>query len=98
MLPALPTGRKWKSGASPSTSMISKAAVFCPSMRTGLMELTISIGLGLAELAHEPQGVVKIAVDGDDLRAVHEGLGQFAEGDFARGQQDDATRCPARAA
>ena len=33
MLPALPTGMQWKSGASPSTSHISKAPVFWPSMR-----------------------------------------------------------------
>ena len=33
MLPALPTGRQWTSGASPSASQISNAAVFCPSMR-----------------------------------------------------------------
>ena len=40
MLPALPTGRQWTSGASPSTSTISKDAVFCPSMRYGLTLLT----------------------------------------------------------
>src|SRR6476469_3011161 len=40
MLPALPTGRQCTSGASPSASMISNDAVFCPSMRNGLIELT----------------------------------------------------------
>ena len=44
MLPALPTGRQWMSGASPSASTISKAAVFCPSMRHGLTELTSATG------------------------------------------------------
>ncbi|CAL9312054.1 hypothetical protein SUDANB135_04879 [Streptomyces sp. SudanB135_2055] len=44
MLPALPTGRTWMSGASPSMSTISKAAVFCPSIRTGLTELTSATG------------------------------------------------------
>ena len=42
MLPALPTGMAWTVGASPSTSTISNAAVFCPSMRTGFTELTTS--------------------------------------------------------
>ena len=40
MLPALPTGRQWTSGASPSASTISNEAVFCPSIRYGLIELT----------------------------------------------------------
>ncbi len=42
MFPALPTGIEWTVGASPSTSTISKAAVFWPSMRTGFTELTTS--------------------------------------------------------
>jgi len=33
MLPALPTGSTWMSGASPSASTISNAAVFCPCRR-----------------------------------------------------------------
>src|SRR6478735_7676513 len=44
MLPALPTGRTWMSGASPSRSTISKDAVFWPSMRNGLTELTSATG------------------------------------------------------
>ena len=44
MLPALPTGRRWKSGASPRKSQISKAAVFWPWRRTGLTELTRATG------------------------------------------------------
>src|SRR5882724_3524468 len=35
MLPAFPTGRATASGTRPSSSAISKAAVFCPSMRYG---------------------------------------------------------------
>ncbi len=42
MFPALPTGMQCTSGASPSASTISNAAVFCPSMRNGLTELTTS--------------------------------------------------------
>ena len=44
MLPALPTGMQWTSGASPSTSTISKAPVFWPSIRYGLIELTTVTG------------------------------------------------------
>ena len=40
MLPALPTGSASTSGASPSSSTISNAAVFWPSMRLGLTLLT----------------------------------------------------------
>ncbi len=40
MLPALPTGMQCTSGASPSTSTISNDAVFCPSIRCGLIEFT----------------------------------------------------------
>ena len=42
MLPALPTGMQWAWGASPSTSTISNAAVFWPSIRTGFTEFTTS--------------------------------------------------------
>ena len=44
MFPALPTGMKWCVGAWPIASMISKAPVFCPSIRNGLIELTTVIG------------------------------------------------------
>ncbi len=47
MLPALPTGMQWKSGASPSTSTTSKAPVFWPSMRNGFTELTTVTGARL---------------------------------------------------
>ena len=40
MLPALPTGMASTSGAPPRSSQISKAAVFWPSRRNGLTELT----------------------------------------------------------
>ena len=43
MLPALPTGSAWMCGASPRTSAISKAAVFCPSIRMGFTEFTRAI-------------------------------------------------------
>jgi hypothetical protein len=44
MLPALPTGMQWTSGAPPRASVISKATVFCPWMRSGLTELTSATG------------------------------------------------------
>ena len=50
MLPALPTGRTWMSGASPSASTTSNAAVFWPSIRAGLTELTSSTGYASASL------------------------------------------------
>src|SRR5437868_6114954 len=42
MFPALPSGRRWRSGASPCSVTISKAAVFCPAIRSGLIEFTIA--------------------------------------------------------
>ncbi len=50
MLPALPTGRQCTSGARPSTSQISHAAVFWPTSRTGLTELTNVTGYSAAVL------------------------------------------------
>ena len=50
MLPALPTGRQCTSGASPSASTISNAAVFWPSSRSGLTELTSATGYSAASL------------------------------------------------
>ena len=46
--------------------------------------------LGLADLAHDAQCIVEVALDGHYLRAVHEGLAEFAEGDLARRQEDHA--------
>ena len=44
MLPALPTGIARMSGARPRSSQTSNAAVFWPSSRNGLTELTSVIG------------------------------------------------------
>ena len=44
MLPALPTGMQSRSGASPRSSAISKAAVFWPWMRYGLTEFISATG------------------------------------------------------
>src|SRR2546429_5277602 len=48
MFPALPTGRQCTSGASPSSSTISNAAVFWPCSRSGLTELTRATGYSAA--------------------------------------------------
>src|SRR6478736_4101468 len=50
MLPALPTGRQCTSGASPSASTTSNAAVFWPSSRSLLTELTSATGYSAASL------------------------------------------------
>src|SRR5918999_1299061 len=44
MLPALPTGTRWQSGARPRTSQTSKARLFCPSSRSGFTEFTSVTG------------------------------------------------------
>jgi len=48
MLPALPTGMQWMSGASPSASTISNAAVFWPCTRSGFTEFTSDTGKSIA--------------------------------------------------
>ena len=68
--------------------MISNAAVFWPSMRWGLMELTTATGrAGVRRLAHEAQGVVEVAVDGHALGAVDHSLHQLAQRDLAQRKQ-----------
>ena len=76
--------------------MISKDGGLLALEAEGIDGIDDGDGLGLADLADEAQGVVEIAVDGHDLRAVHEGLREFAEGDLARGQKDDAGDAGAR--
>ena len=51
---------------------------------------------GLAEFANDAQCFVEIAFDRNRGRAVHQRLRQFAEGDFAVGQQHDAFHFGAR--
>ena len=48
MFPAFPTGMHSHSGASPSASQTSNAAVFCPSMRCGLTLFTSVVPPALA--------------------------------------------------
>ncbi len=44
----------------------------------------------LAQLAHDPQGIVEIAADGHRRRPVHQRLSQLAQRDLTLRQQDDA--------
>ena len=90
MLPALPTGRQWMSGASPRASTTWNAAVFWPSMRAGLTELTKLDGVGLGELARQGEAVVEVAVDLQQRRAVRDGLAQLAHRDLAVGHEHAA--------
>ena len=43
-----------------------------------------------AEFTHQPQGIIKVAADGDDFGPVNKSLEQFAGGDFSGGQQHGA--------
>ena len=94
MFPPLPTGSTWRSGASPRASTISKAAVFWPSIRTGLTELTSATGIALGQRAGQPQAVVEVAFDLDHLGAVHDRLGELARRDPAGRQQHDGFSPP----
>ena len=91
MLPALPTGIARTSGGPPRSSQTSKAAVFWPSSRYGLTELTSVIGcvVLLGKLADDRQGGIEVAADGEDLRPGGLRLEELAGGDLAGRQDDD---------
>ena len=96
MLPALPTGMQSTSGASPSWSQTSNAAVFWPSIRYSFTELTSAIGCRLGQLAHERQRLVEVAAQRDHARAVHQRLGELAGGDLPLGHDHRAAQPGAR--
>ena len=87
MLPALPTGMQWTVGASPSTSTISNAALFCPSMRASVMELTTATPGRSPSWRTMASASSNVPSHGHDLRAVDECLGELAERDLP-GRQD----------
>ncbi len=99
MLPALPTGMARMSGARPRSSQTSKAAVFWPSRRNGLTELTSVTGWSScsASAADDREGLVEVAVDGDDPGARDERLEQLADRDLALRQDDDDLEAGRRA-
>ncbi len=82
-MPALPTGMKWKSGASPSTSTTSKAAVFWPSMRSLLTEFTRCTGYLSASSRAMLEAVVEVALHLQQLRVVGDRLAELAHRDLA---------------
>ena len=90
MLPALPTGMQWKSGASPSTSTISNAAGLLALDPVRVDRVDHRHRRPLAELADDGQGLVEVAPDLEHPGAVDEGLGQLAEGDVAVGDEHGA--------
>ena len=85
MLPALPTGMARMSGARPRSSQISNAAVFWPSRRNGLTELTRVTGWSSCSASARTiaERLVEVAVDGDDPRPGHQRLEQLADRDLA---------------
>ena len=90
MLPALPTGIASAAGAAPSSSITSNAAVFWPSIRYGLTELTSSIGCFCASSRTIVERLVEVAAQRDHPRAVHQRLGELADRDLALGHDHRA--------
>src|SRR4051812_1079119 len=93
-LPALPTGMH-SASISPSSSRISKLAVFCPSRRNGLTEFTSAIGRRFASSRTRASAWSKLPRRAI-TRAVHERLGELAGGDLALGHDHDALEAAAR--
>ena len=90
MLPALPTGMQSASSLRRAPRATSNAAVFWPSRRNGLTELTSAIGCRAAQLAHELERLVEVAAQRDHARAVHQRLRELAGGDLALGHDHRA--------
>ena len=90
MLPALPTGRQWMSGASPSASTTSNARGLL-ALDAGRVDRVDELDrVGLGELAREGQAVVEVAVDLQQGRAVGDRLAELAHRDLAIGHEDGA--------
>ena len=90
MFPALPTGMQWNSGASPRRSTISKAPVFCPSIRNGFTEFTTTTGARFGSSLTTSRATSKLPLTCSTVRPVHERLGQLAESDVALGNEHRA--------
>ena len=63
MLPALPTGSRWTSGASPRMSTISNDAVFCPCEAVGVDRVDERDRVVLGRARGRSQAVVEVAAD-----------------------------------
>ena len=96
MLPALPTGMQCTSGASPSTSTISNAAVFWPSMRTGFTEFTTSTPGRSPSSRTMSSASSNVPAHRHDPGAVDQRLRELAERDLPRRQHDRAQEPGAR--
>ena len=97
MFPAFPTGMQWNSGASPSRSTISKAPGLLALDAERVHRIHDDDRRAARQLPHDLEGNVEIAPHLQDLRPVHECLGQLAERDVALGDEHRAL-IPARAA
>ena len=91
MLPALPTGMARMSGARPRSSQISKAAVFWPSRRNGLTELTSVTGWSSCSASARTMRSAwsKLPSIATTCAPGHQRLEQLADRDLALRQDDD---------
>ena len=91
MLPALPTGMARTSGARPRSSQISKAAVFWPSSRNGLTELTRVTGWSSCSASARTtrSASSKLPSMATTRAPGDERLEELADRDLALGQDDD---------
>ena len=91
MLPALPTGMASTSGARPRSSQISNAAVFWPSRRNGLTELTSVTGWSSCSASARtiPSAWSKLPSMATTRAPGDQRLEQLADRDLALGQDDD---------
>ncbi len=67
-------------------------------MRSGLTEFTSArrVGIALLHVAHQVEGLIEVALDLDDARAVHHRLRQLAERDLALRHDDEGADAGAR--
>ena len=94
VLPPPPYGSASTSGAAPSSSTISNAAVFWPSRRSGLSELTSTCVPRVRELARRRERLVEAAANLEHARAERARLGELPGRDRARGLEHDRRRAP----
>ena len=96
MLPALPTGRTWMSGASPRASTISNDGGLLTLDPVGVHRVHQLDRVRLGELAGGHEAVVEVAVDLQQRGAVRDRLAQLAHRDLALGDEHRADHAGAR--
>ena len=99
MLPALPTGMHSASSgvAELLEHLEGRRLLALEAERVDAVDQGDRVALG--ELAHELEGLVEVAAQRHDARAVHERLRELARGDLALGDDHgaaDARRAPRR--